>query len=112
MAGVLARLVGLGQAGRDRMALTTTLAGGPIRDAAMIFPAIGFIGTVVGVSLAIGGLNAVIDNGEITPLLDGLRIAFDTTFIGLVASVVLSALLYLIQSRATLLIALGDGRDG
>ncbi|MEM7439423.1 MAG: MotA/TolQ/ExbB proton channel family protein [Pseudomonadota bacterium] len=81
------------------------LAPQPIRDAAVIFPAVGFIGTVVGVSLAIGGLNAVLDSGETTPLLDGLRIAFDTTLIGLMASVILSVLLYLIQMRVGLLLA-------
>lgn len=79
------------------------LAANPIRDAAVIFPAVGFIGTVVGVSSAIGGLNDVIDSGETGPLLDGLRIAFDTTFIGLVASVVLTTFLYLIQSRMVIL---------
>lgn len=104
-----ARLVGLGSTGPDSRdwnlvgPVVIILAANPIRDAAILFPAVGFIGTVVGVSLAIGGLNEVIDSGETAPLLDGLRIAFDTTLIGLVASVVLTALLYVVQVRATVL---------
>lgn len=82
------------------------LAANPIRDAAVVFPAVGFIGTVVGVSLAISGLDTVILTGETRPLLDGLRVAFDTTLLGLVASVVLTALLYLVQSRSVILQAL------
>lgn len=112
-AGWVARLVGLhragpggGRDGRDIWPVGLYLAASPIRDAAVIFPAIGFIGTVIGVSLAIGGLNSVIETGDTAPLLDGLRIAFDTTLLGLVASVVLTMLLYLIQSRIVILKAL------
>ena len=61
---------------------------------------LGFIGTVVGVSIAIGGLNKVLETGDTKALLDGLRVAFDTTLIGLFASVTLSAGQYLIPRRA------------
>lgn len=108
----VARLVGLhrvGPSSADWQAVGPVglqLAANPIRDAAVIFPAIGFIGTVVGVTIAVGGLHAVMDTGDTAPLLDGLRFAFDTTFLGLVASVVLTAMLYLIQSRSVILSAL------
>ena len=82
------------------------LAAGPVRDAAVVFPAVGFIGTVVGVSLAIGGLNDVLETQETGPLIEGLRIAFDTTFLGLLASVILTGCLYLIRSRVVMLRAL------
>ncbi|MEC9434742.1 MAG: MotA/TolQ/ExbB proton channel family protein [Pseudomonadota bacterium] len=61
----------------------------PVRDAAAMFPAVGFLGTVVGVSIAIGGLEGVLAGGDSAILLAGLRTAFDTTFLGLVAALLL-----------------------
>lgn len=75
----------------------------PLREATVLFPALGFIGTVIGVSLAIGGLNDVIETGETAALLDGLRIAFDTTLLGLVASATLTVILYLCDTHAMIL---------
>ena len=105
----VATLAGLGNTGpsatdwRETGPLALSVAANPVRDAAVLFPAVGFIGTVVGVSIAIGGLGEVLDSGETAPLLQGLRIAFDTTLIGLVSSVVLTALLHLVHVRSTLL---------
>ena len=105
----IAVLAGLGNTGpgasdwREAGAVALSVAVNPVRVAAVLFPAIGFIGTVVGVSLAIGGLGDVLGSGETAPLLEGLRIAFDTTLIGLVASVVLTVLLHLMHVRSTLL---------
>ena len=62
----------------------------PLTDTAAMFPGIGFLGTVIGISIAIGGLEEVMSGQEPTVLISGLRTAFDTTFIGLVASLVLS----------------------
>ena len=107
-----AALVGLGRSGpltsdwHTEGPVVLQLAANPVRDAAVVFPAVGFIGTVVGVSLAIGGLEEVMETQETGPLLDGLRIAFDTTFLGLLASVLLTASLYLIQSRMIMLRAM------
>lgn len=72
----------------------------PLRDAAALFPGLGFLGTVIGVSFAIGGLQLVIDGGDPSELIDGLRTAFDTTFIGLVASLTLTILLMLCDQSA------------
>ena len=109
---VSARLAGLGRVGlapeiwRIEGPVILLLAVNPIRDAAVIFPAIGFIGTVVGVTIAIGGLGTVLETQDPDILLGGLRVAFDTTLLGLVASVALTAFLYLIQSRSMILRAL------
>ena len=105
----IAILAGLGNTGpgakdwREAGPVAISVAANPVRDATVLFPAVGFIGTVVGVSIAIGGLGDVLDSGETAPLLEGLRIAFDTTLIGLVASVALTALLHLVHVRSTLL---------
>lgn len=63
----------------------------PLRFAVWALPLLGFIGTVVGVARSIGGLEAVISaapgessDGLLT-VLGGLRFAFDTTLLGLVA---------------------------
>lgn len=107
-----AHLAGLGRVGLEPDAWRTEgpvilqLAVNPIRDAAVIFPAIGFIGTVWGVTVAIGGLSTVLETQDPTILLSGLRVAFDTTLLGLVASVALTVLLYVIQSRSMILRAL------
>lgn len=83
----------------DHLIWVARTALAPVREATVLFPALGFIGTVVGVSMAISGLNAVLDTGETSELLDGLRIAFDTTLIGLVASASLTVLVYLAETR-------------
>lgn len=72
----------------------------PIRDAATLFPGVGFLGTVVGISLAIGGLTDILDGGEPAALLNGLRTAFDTTFLGLVAALALGVLVMVLDSTA------------
>lgn len=88
-------------------ALGAELALSPIRDAAAIFPGLGFLGTVVGVSIAIGGLDTVVETGNTDDLMLGLRSAFDTTFFGLTVSIVLSVLMTLIRARRTRIEALG-----
>lgn len=54
-----------------------------------LFTSTGFLGTIVGVSLAVAGLEAAMlaeDPGE---LVRGLSIAFDTTFLGLTSALLL-----------------------
>ena len=62
----------------------------PVRDSAVIYPGIGFLGTVIGISIAITGLPTAMQNQDLTGLMDGLRTAFDTTLFGLVASLTLA----------------------
>lgn len=69
----------------------------PIQTAAALFPGLGFLGTVIGISTAIGGVEDVLNGGSPTSLLSGLHVAFDTTFIGLVASLSLALINMLIS---------------
>jgi hypothetical protein len=57
-----------------------------------LFTALGFLGTIVGVSLAVAGLEAAMTEGAPGALVQGLSTAFDTTFLGLTAAVLLMAL--------------------
>ncbi len=63
-----------------------------------VLPILGFIGTVLGISRSIAGLNSLVANtqqqlggalqGSMQAVLSGLSTAFDTTFLGLVLTVV------------------------
>ena len=105
-AGLFSRLVGVldladTEVQADQRGLTevTNYALAPLRDAAAIFPGLGFLGTVIGVSIAIGSLDAVVETGDTADLMTGLRSAFDTTFFGLTFSVVLSLIASVIEAR-------------
>ena len=76
----------------------------PLSFVVWVMPLLGFIGTVVGITQAIGGLEEVVGTGA-TPVsgglenvLAGLRFAFDTTFIGLI--LVIPTMLYTLPLRA------------
>ena len=72
---------------------------GPLRLALWAFPVVGFIGTVVGLSGAVKSLpNALKDEAEMDRLLSSLHTAFDTTFVGLAASVAVMFLVYLLDN--------------
>lgn len=57
-----------------------------------LFTSLGFLGTIIGVSLAVGGLEAAMTDDDPGALIAGLSTAFDTTFIGLTASVLILAI--------------------
>ncbi len=57
-----------------------------------MFTAMGFMGTIIGVSLAVAGLEQAMAEGEPGPLIGGLSTAFDTTFLGLSGAVLLMIL--------------------
>jgi len=74
----------------------------PLRFAQWGFPVVGFIGTVVGVSDAVRQLPKAIRGGRIEEsslngVLDGLHVAFDTTFVGLVAAVLATLAIYILD---------------
>ena len=78
----------------------------PLRFAVWALPILGFIGTVVGVARSIGGLEAVIpaapggDPSEgLLTVLGGLRFAFDTTLLGLVAVIPVMVLRMVLGAR-------------
>ena len=54
-----------------------------------LFTSLGFLGTIVGVSMAVSGLDAAMSDGQPAGLICGLATAFDTTFLGLTASILL-----------------------
>lgn len=56
-----------------------------------VFTSLGFLGTVVGVSLAVAGLEDAMKAGDPGALVGGLFTAFDTTFLGLSAAILLMA---------------------
>ena len=83
------------QAERDEASVQTSFA--TVTGFVWSIPVLGFIGTVVGLSIAIGGfaevLNAVSDTSQIVNALKGvtggLGTAFDTTLEGLVAALII-----------------------
>jgi hypothetical protein len=67
----------------------------PLRYAQTLFPAIGFVGTVIGISGAVRALPDVIRNHAVDELLRSLHVAFDTTFLGLVTASLVGIMLVL-----------------
>lgn len=57
-----------------------------------LFTSIGFMGTIIGVSLAVAGLEEAMIDGDPGALIGGLSTAFDTTFLGLFGAVCLMVL--------------------
>ncbi|MEY6432280.1 MotA/TolQ/ExbB proton channel family protein [Thioalkalicoccus limnaeus] len=77
----------------------------PIGFGVWVLPLLGFIGTVVGIGQALGGLEQSVipatpsDTG-LAPLLGGLRFAFDTTFVGLTLVIPTMIVLLALRARA------------
>lgn len=65
-----------------------------------LFPALGFLGTIVGVSLAVAGLDSAMKQNDPAALIAGLATAFDTTFIGLVAAILVMGVRKAVALRA------------
>ena len=59
--------------------------------AQVLFTSLGFLGTIIGVSLAVAGLPAAMQAEDPGALIAGLSTAFDTTFLGLSAAILLLA---------------------
>ncbi|MGR3467997.1 MAG: MotA/TolQ/ExbB proton channel family protein [Shimia sp.] len=59
--------------------------------AGTVFTSLGFLGTVVGISLAVGGLAEAMEAQAPDALIAGLATAFDTTFLGLSGAIALMA---------------------
>ncbi len=72
----------------DRQADADHDSGSLVRTIIWAIPMLGFLGTVIGITQTLGGLD--FSNGEaaVTQLKSGLYVAFDTTALGLVLSVV------------------------
>jgi len=73
----------------------------PIRLGLTMFPMVGFLGTVIGLSGAIRDLPAAVeDNAMLAPVLDSLYVAFDTTALGLMGAIVCLALTWFFEDSA------------
>lgn len=76
----------------------------PIGFAIWVLPLLGFIGTVIGITQAIGGLEDSVDpsagGSGLGDVLGGLAFAFDTTFIGLVLVIPTMLSLLILRARA------------
>lgn len=77
-------------------------------------PMLGFLGTVVGITMALGNLSfeqlATDPAKAMAPLTEGLGIAFDTTTLALTLSIVLMFIQFLIERVETQLLAIVDER--
>jgi len=69
-----------------------------IRYIAWAIPSVGFIGTVRGIGAALGQANRAVE-GDITGVTQNLGIAFNSTFIALVISIVLMFFIHQLQLR-------------
>jgi biopolymer transport protein ExbB/TolQ len=67
-----------------------------IRYIAWAIPSIGFIGTVRGIGAALGLAHRAVD-GDISGVTESLGVAFNSTFIALVISIVLMFLVHQLQ---------------
>lgn len=76
-------------------------------------PMLGFLGTVLGISQALGGINVGPDN-DFSKMMDGLRgslyVAFDTTALALTLSMVMMFVQFLVDKFETQLLRLVDNR--
>lgn len=66
-----------------------------IRYAAWVIPTVGFIGTVLGISQALG----IADSGDTNLITSTLGVAFDTTLVALILSVVLMYMIHQLQEQ-------------
>ena len=73
----------------------------PIRLGLTVFPMVGFLGTVIGLSGAIRDLPAAVDDkARLPPVLDNLYIAFDTTALGLGGAILCLLLVWAFDDAA------------
>lgn len=75
-------------------------------------PMLGFLGTVIGITQTLGGLDFTDGSAAVDRLKSGLYVAFDTTAVGLVLSVVAIFLQFPVERSEQLLLAEIDRRVG
>lgn len=78
----------------------------PIRYAIWLLPSLGFMGTVLGISLAVSEFaRAIVSEGDINvqrylgPVCSNLSVAFDTTFLALFLSAILMMMFYHMERK-------------
>jgi len=70
-----------------------------LRYLVWVIPTIGFIGTVIGIALAMGLIDPVAKDQPLGAIAQALGIAFNTTLVALVESAILVLLMNLVQAR-------------
>ena len=85
---------------------------GLVRIIIWAIPMLGFLGTVIGITQTLGGLDFTSGQAAIDSLKFGLNIAFDTTALGLVLSVVAIFLQFPVERGEARLLADIDARIG
>lgn len=75
-------------------------------------PMLGFLGTVIGITQTLGGLDFSDGQAAVDRLKSGLYVAFDTTALGLVLSVVAIFLQFPVERAEQALLAIVDRRTG
>src|SRR5262249_23269948 len=88
-------LRGLGDA--DAVALESSYA--LVRFLVWSLPILGFIGTVLGIAKSIAGVTPDVLEKSISSVTEGLALAFDTTGLGLMLTMVVMLLIYLAERR-------------
>jgi hypothetical protein len=80
----------LGERARFHFTIGREILFAPIRFSLWLFPVLGFLGTIIGISQAVSKLPSAMNNrGQLDSVLSSLHFAFDTTFLGLVAALAL-----------------------
>ena len=85
---------------------------GLVRVIVWAIPMLGFLGTVIGITQTLGGLDFSDGTAAVDRLKSGLYVAFDTTALGLVLSVVAIFLQFPIERSEQRLLAEVDARVG
>ena len=85
---------------------------GLVRIIVWAIPMLGFLGTVIGITQTLGGLDFTNGSAAVDNLKSGLYVAFDTTALGLVLSVVAIFLQFPIERNEQRLLAAIDARVG
>ncbi len=83
-----------------------------VRIIVWAIPMLGFLGTVIGITQTLGGLDFSDGTAAVDRLKSGLYVAFDTTALGLVLSVVAIFLQFPVEQAEQRLMALIDRRSG
>ncbi len=85
---------------------------GLVRIIVWAIPMLGFLGTVIGITQTLGGLDFADGTAAVDRLKSGLYVAFDTTALGLVLSVVAIFLQFPIERSEQRLLSVIDARVG
>ena len=96
--------------GRDADAAHDSL--GLVRIIVWAIPMLGFLGTVIGITQTLGGLDFSNGTAAVDNLKSGLYVAFDTTALGLVLSVLAIFLQFPVERSEQRFLQLVDGRVG